>query len=359
MLKFPSRRSFYIIIIITLINLIDVVGRSCPASLDTKVYVSSCPTNKMDWDDAARKKNCSAVQQDCTAPANFQYHCLANSFQTKLIEICGIPIDITFPVCAEYNEGGNLVQENHFTDCSGYNPPCPSRYPSTESYKYVECFNVTQQKTTVTVLTSMPKEVTTTTAYLTTNSKTTEKDADGNVSTDTVEGPSTKWPHPYNPNHGQLIVSLVVMAGVVVPVFSIILIARIFARDTSARDGIHKHKEECSREKGIETDPEKLSAVRNWPAPTNIKQLRQFLGFVGYYRRFIRTFVRIVAPMNALLKGHGTNTKKKGTEGKPKSFNWTWAGAEEESFRAIKQKLLEPPILGYANYQLPFIVHTI
>lgn len=41
------------------------------------------------------------------------------------------------------------------------------------------------------------------------------------------------------------------MAGVVVPVFSIILIARIFARDTSARDGIHKHKEECSRGKSI------------------------------------------------------------------------------------------------------------
>lgn len=38
-------------------------------------------------------------------------------------------------VCAEYNEGGNLVQENHFTDCSGYDSPCPNRYPSTNAYK--------------------------------------------------------------------------------------------------------------------------------------------------------------------------------------------------------------------------------
>ena len=111
-------------------------------------------------------------------------------------------------------------------------------------------------------------------------------------------------------------------------------------------------------EKGIATDPEKLSAVRDWPAPTNIKQLRQFLGFAGYYRRFIKNFARIVAPLNALLKGHGTNTKKKGNKGKSKPTNWTWAGPEEESFHAIKQKLLQPPILGYANYKLPFVLHT-
>ena len=38
-------------------------------------------------------------------------------------------------VCAEYNEGRNIVTENHFTDCQNYNPPCPNRYHSTEAYK--------------------------------------------------------------------------------------------------------------------------------------------------------------------------------------------------------------------------------
>lgn len=59
-------------------------------------------------------------------------------------------------------------------------------------------------------------------------------------------------------------------------------------------------------EKGIETDPEKLSVVE-WPAPRNLKQLRQFWGFAGNYRRFVPHFAHIVAHLNDLLKGHGTN----------------------------------------------------
>ena len=64
-------------------------------------------------------------------------------------------------------------------------------------------------------------------------------------------------------------------------------------------------------EQGIQTDPEKLSAVKDWPAPKNVKELRQFLGFVGYYRRFIEDYSKVVKPLNDLLKGHGTNKASK------------------------------------------------
>lgn len=111
-------------------------------------------------------------------------------------------------------------------------------------------------------------------------------------------------------------------------------------------------------EKGIETDPEKLSAVKEWPAPRNLKQLRQFLGFAGYYRRFVPHFAQIVAPLNDLLKGHGTNKQMKKYTNKVKPVPWKWSDKEDEAFKAIKQKLIQPPILGFANYKLPFTLHT-
>jgi hypothetical protein len=59
-------------------------------------------------------------------------------------------------------------------------------------------------------------------------------------------------------------------------------------------------------EDGISTDPEKTRAVTKWPAPKNIKELRQFLGFAGFYRRYVEHYAQIVEPLNDLLKGHDT-----------------------------------------------------
>lgn len=51
---------------------------------------------------------------------------------------------------------------------------------------------------------------------------------------------------------------------------------------------------------GIETDPEKTEAVRNWPVPERVEDLRTFLGFTGYYRRFIPNYAKQVRPLNDL-----------------------------------------------------------
>ena len=64
-------------------------------------------------------------------------------------------------------------------------------------------------------------------------------------------------------------------------------------------------------EDGISKNPEKISAVVEWPPPTNVKELRQFLGFIGYYRRFVKDFAKIISPLNSLLKGHETTNGRK------------------------------------------------
>ena len=60
-------------------------------------------------------------------------------------------------------------------------------------------------------------------------------------------------------------------------------------------------------EEGIQEDPAKIAAVQNWPVPKNVKEVRQFLGFTGYYPRFVKGFAEIVRPLNDLLVGHYTN----------------------------------------------------
>ena len=59
-------------------------------------------------------------------------------------------------------------------------------------------------------------------------------------------------------------------------------------------------------ESGIQTDPEKLEALKSWPVPKNIQEVQSYLGFTGYYRRFMKNYARIARPLNDLLVGHCT-----------------------------------------------------
>ena len=61
----------------------------------------------------------------------------------------------------------------------------------------------------------------------------------------------------------------------------------------------------------METDPDKLRALAEWPIPHNVKILRSFIGFTGYYRRCIKDYGRIAKPLNNLLVGRPTNKQVK------------------------------------------------
>ncbi len=103
---------------------------------------------------------------------------------------------------------------------------------------------------------------------------------------------------------------------------------------------------------GIETDPDKTEVIRNWQEPKTIQELRQALGFFGYYRRFIKGYSGIVEPLNELLKGH---ENKKHLNKKTEIMMDEKASA---AFRDIKSRLIKPPILAFANFNEPFEVHT-
>ena len=109
-------------------------------------------------------------------------------------------------------------------------------------------------------------------------------------------------------------------------------------------------------EKGVEPDPDKISKAVDWPRPTSPEQVRQFLGFIGYYRKFIKDFSKIARPltdwMPALKKTKKTKHRKDQTTG------WRWGDKEEEAFQHLKSQLSQPPILGYPDFSKPFELHT-
>ena len=111
-------------------------------------------------------------------------------------------------------------------------------------------------------------------------------------------------------------------------------------------------------EEGIKTDPEKTSAIKNWPVPKTVKDVRAFLGFTGYYRRFIQNYAKIARPLNDLLVGHSTVKKDKAKRMKAKKAPFDWTDDQQEAFEALKEKLTKPPVLAYADYRFPFRLHT-
>ena len=107
---------------------------------------------------------------------------------------------------------------------------------------------------------------------------------------------------------------------------------------------------------GIATDPEKIRCVKDWPVPQTLEQLQSFLGFVGYYRRFIKDFSKISRPLYDMFKGSGCNKKKK--HRKPKSGPFQWQECHQTAFEKLVDMCCEAPILAYADYTKPFTVHT-
>ena len=107
---------------------------------------------------------------------------------------------------------------------------------------------------------------------------------------------------------------------------------------------------------GIEIDQQKVDAVINWPKPTTPEQVRRFLGFVGYYRRFIQNFSRVSRPLTDLMPTpHSKRSKKKKSTTKKE---WKWNKEQDTAFETLKQHLISARILGYSDSSLPYELHT-
>ena len=105
--------------------------------------------------------------------------------------------------------------------------------------------------------------------------------------------------------------------------------------------------------KGISTNPKKIEAVSKWPTPKTVYDVRSFLGFVGYYRRFIKNFSRITKPIREVITGLENQSKRSA-----KKTYIEWSDAADVAFEHLKAMCVSTPILAYPDYQLPFTLHT-
>ena len=108
-------------------------------------------------------------------------------------------------------------------------------------------------------------------------------------------------------------------------------------------------------EQGISCDPKKTSAVSSWPTPTNVKDVQKFLGFTGFYRRFIQDYAKVARPVTELLRGCNPRQSKRK---KITYTDWTWGEAQEGAFRELVRRLNEPPVLCYPDFSRQFILRT-
>jgi hypothetical protein len=96
-------------------------------------------------------------------------------------------------------------------------------------------------------------------------------------------------------------------------------------------------------EQGIAVDPEKIEAIRGWPTPRNVSEVRSFMGLVGYYRRFIVGFSKISHPITSLQK---------------KGIKFEWTSECEENFNLLKELLTSAPVLKIVDPNESFVVCT-
>ncbi|KAG5900735.1 hypothetical protein JTB14_038253 [Gonioctena quinquepunctata] len=94
---------------------------------------------------------------------------------------------------------------------------------------------------------------------------------------------------------------------------------------------------------GVAVDDQKIKAVKDWPIPKDIHQLRSFLGLCTYYRRYVLGFANIAKPLTKL------------TEGQTK---FQWSEECQDSFRKLKGALINAPILSYPLPKGKFILDT-
>ena len=94
---------------------------------------------------------------------------------------------------------------------------------------------------------------------------------------------------------------------------------------------------------GILPDPAKVDKVQKWPTPSNTRDVQCFLGFAGYYRRFVDSYAHKAHAFYALTR---------------KSTKFKWTDTEQHAFDSLKQALTYAPLLPYPNFNAPFILDT-
>ena len=94
---------------------------------------------------------------------------------------------------------------------------------------------------------------------------------------------------------------------------------------------------------GISSLPNKLDSIKHMPVPNSAKEIKQFLGLTGYYRKFVPRFADISRPLTTLMK---------------KDAKFEWTSACQKSFELLKEALCGEPVLKYADTSKLYTLYT-
>ena len=94
---------------------------------------------------------------------------------------------------------------------------------------------------------------------------------------------------------------------------------------------------------GISPLPNKLDSIQHMPVLNSVKEIKQFLGLTGYYRKFVPRFADISRPLTTLMK---------------KDAKFEWTSACQKSFELLKEALCGEPVLKYADTNKPYTLYT-
>lgn len=94
---------------------------------------------------------------------------------------------------------------------------------------------------------------------------------------------------------------------------------------------------------GVQPDPDKIRAVKDFPAPRSVKEVRSFVGLCSYFRRFVKNFAEIARPLTDLLRHDNP---------------FSWGPEQASAFSTLVNHLTNPPILAHFDPSAPTEVHT-